>query len=167
MSLWPLITGITLRALVYKRNEKKLAALSRFLASTGRYVNDPVDLNSLTIQARALETVQEDANKGLTTAEQYYMTLLLRLPINPVDYSGALNAIHGAEYNISLFPDVEASLRNLKERHGVRLAVVTDSMATTAEKKNWMKKAGLDTELYVPGAFASFFAPLVPILTLE
>jgi hypothetical protein len=107
-----------------------------------------VDLNSLQIAADTLEGVKQDANKGIITAEQYYMTLLLTLPVNPVDYAGALNAIHEAEYNISLYADVEASLRTLKEVHGVRLAIVTDSMATSIEKKSWMQRAGLDIEMY-------------------
>jgi putative hydrolase of the HAD superfamily len=134
--------------IVYKRNEKKLAALSRFLASTGRYNSEPLDLATLSVFAESLENVHEDANKGIVTADQYYMTLLVTLPINPVDYSGALNAIHEAEYNISLFPDVESVLKQLKTHHGVKLAIVTDSMASTAEKKKWMQQAGMDIEVF-------------------
>jgi len=143
---------------VYKRNTKKLAALSRYLAETGRYKAHVTDPDALRVHWDSLGNVNEDANKGSTNSLQYYMTLLLTLPVNPVDIAGAMNAIKNAEYDISLFPDVEQALKDLKHSKGLKIAVVTDSMASTAEKKDWMQKAGLDTSLYV--AIPRFPLPL-------
>lgn len=149
-----LLTSLLRIHLVYKRNEKKLVALARFLEDTGRYEFPKLDVPNLKLVAQNLDNASEDANKGIITAEQYYMTLLLSLPIQPVDFAGALNAIRGAEYNISLFPDIEDALIELKRTRGVKLGVVTDSMATTAEKKKWMEQAGLNTDMYVCRVFA-------------
>lgn len=106
--------------------------------------------------ADTLHELQEEANRGVITAEQYFMTLLSSLPISPVDYTGTLDAIKRSQFNISLFPDVQSTLATLKQVHGVRLGVVTDSMSTTAEKMAWMQHAGLDTSLY------AFFAHPLP-----
>lgn len=143
------LTSYCCLCLVYKRNEKKLAALSRFLAGTGRYEFENLTHQNISAMSHQLAQVSEDANKGIITSEQFYMTLLGALPIQPVDYTGALNAIKGAEYNISLLPDVQETLIDLKKTYGVRFAVVTDSMATTPQKKDWMEKAGINTDMYV------------------
>lgn len=136
-----------------------MEALSRFLTETGRYEPGSVDLRMLAIQASTIANVRSDANKGVVSAEQYYMTLLLTLPINPVDYAGALNAIRGAEYNISIFPDTQDALMTLKHHHNVKLGVVTDSMSSTTEKKKWMEGAGLNTDLYArsPSVYLPIF----------
>lgn len=130
-----------------------MAALARFLAETGRYEFENLTHENISAVSHHLGQVSEDANRGIITSEQYYMTLLGSLPIQPVDYTGALNAIKGAEYNISLLPDIQEALTNLKKIHGVRFAVVTDSMATTPQKKDWMEKAGINTDLYVSVPF--------------
>ena len=108
-----------------------------------------LDLDSLRIHADSLVDVSQEANKGTTNSRQYYMTLLLTLPIHPVDLDGALNAVKRAEYDITLFPGVDEALKVLKHEKGVKLGIITDSMASTTDKKDWMQKAGLDTNVYV------------------
>ena len=146
--IW-ILTIITTYHVVYKRNEKKIAALTRYLAETGRYDMFNLDLESLTSAAEKLEHMRIEANTGVVTSHHYYMTLLLSLPLQPVDISGAISAITDAEYNITLFPDIHEALRMLKDNHGVKLGIVTDSMTPTPEKRNWIEKAGLNTEMYV------------------
>lgn len=126
-----------------------MVALSQFLGSTGRYLHEKLDSTFLALYADSLANVDVEANKGIVTSDQYYMTLLSALPINPVDYAGALNAIKESENNISLFPDVQEVLTHLKQDHGIKLAIITDSKSTTPQKKQWMQKAGLNTDLYV------------------
>lgn len=116
--------------------------------STGRYAHEQLDTETLNLIALDLDHVAKDANKGLVTGEDYYRMLLSVLPISPVDYPGAMESMKASSFNITIFPNVESTLKTLKERHGVKLGVITDSMASTAEKKAWMKQAGLDVDIF-------------------
>lgn len=125
-------------------------------------MHEKLDTSFLALYADSLANIDVEANKGIITSDQYYMTLLSALPINPVDYAGALNSLREAENNISLFPDVQEVLTHLKEAHGVKLAIITDSKSTTSQKKQWMKNAGLNTDLYVRIPITSFQAFSLP-----
>lgn len=126
-----------------------MASLQAFLYNTRKYPSELIEAigDNETPAIVGMKNLKKLANRGEISSEVYFKTALQTLGVLPEDIPGALEAIRYAQYNIRLFDGVVPALASLVERD-IILGIITDSMSSTTQKLEWVKRQGLDPSWY-------------------
>jgi HAD superfamily hydrolase (TIGR01509 family) len=142
--VWVFLSPACRTDLLYRRLQKRFFALQEWLCQHPEY--DALALADKVKRCHAVPRLvkkRQDANVGLITAREYYITVLHFLGVLPKHHDKALEVIYASEANIELYPTVRETVPALHKR-GFKLGVLTDSMLPSSEKLKWLRAQGLD-----------------------
>jgi len=90
-----------------------------------------------------LNTLKADISVGKGSIEDFYGAILDHHDVrNDATRQRALEYLRTIDSEVELYPTVRHTLSSLRA-HGFQLGVITNSMATQAEKLRWLSNAGL------------------------
>lgn len=139
---------------LYYRNTKRLQVFEDFLIKNS-HTKFPSRLDVIS----KMETQKRNVEIGEGTLDNYYNSLLDVYELrDKILRANAIEALHEADSKVYLYETVKSSLKEMQTR-GYRLCIITNAMASTRRKLQWLNSAGLPSTLKLPTDSSQWMLP--------